>query len=127
MHLVVVSREIPPMGGGAGHVAIHLAEKLPADVRVKLVEEDLSLFDLLSRFSMLTAMIGMRLHSTIMAHIAGVPALHIAYKHKGWEHYENMNMKELVVDIDQACYIGERKHSLRPFSSSFLMSKISEM
>ncbi len=64
-----------------------------------LVEEDVSPTDLLSIFTCLDLMIGVRLHSTIMAHVAGVPAVHIHYEHKGQEHYDHMNLPAHLIDI----------------------------
>ena len=31
MNILIISRELPPVGGGAGHVALHLAETLAAN------------------------------------------------------------------------------------------------
>ena len=86
-----------------------LKARLPSNYVVGFLEEDVSAFELLSIFSMLDVMIGVRLHSTIMAHIAGVPAIHIAYEHKGIEHYEHMRMRDLVISIDEASILGGAK------------------
>ena len=77
--------------------------RLVDHMRFVLVHEDLSVVQLASVFSCLTVMIGVRLHSTILAHVAGVPAIHVFYEHKGPEHFARLGMSDLLVGIDEAC------------------------
>lgn len=62
--------------------------------------EDLSPQDILSVLSCVSLMVGMRLHSTIMAHVAGTPAIHIAYADKGRDYFSMMGLSSQYVDVD---------------------------
>ncbi len=78
-----------------------LATRLPSSFRTAMLEEDVTTAQLLSILACTTAVMGVRLHSTLLAHVAGVPALHIAYDHKGREYFQMMNMTECCLDIDE--------------------------
>ena len=45
-------------------------------------------------------MIGMRLHSTLLALRAGVPAIHLAYTLKGHDIYSDLGLSDWVVPIE---------------------------
>ncbi len=107
--MVPMYRRYPEMWEDDIVLLEELKSKLPSNYVVSFLEEDVSAFELLSIFSMLDVMIGVRLHSTIMAHIAGVPALHIAYEHKGIEHYDHMGMRDLILSIGEASTPGGAK------------------
>lgn len=62
--------------------------------------EDLSPQDVLSVLSCIDLMVGMRLHSTIMAHVSGTPAIHIAYADKGRDYFSMAGLRSQCVDVD---------------------------
>ncbi len=78
-----------------------LQARLPTDFHAAMVDEDLATPALLSILSGLSALVGVRLHSTILAQVAGVPALHIAYDHKGVEHFQRMDMASWCLPIQE--------------------------
>lgn len=46
-------------------------------------------------------MIGMRLHSTLLALRAGVPAIHLAYTLKGHDIYSDLGLADWVLPIEE--------------------------
>lgn len=78
-------------------------ERVGDGCRSIMVDEDLSPQQLLSIYSRMTMMVGVRLHSTILAHVGGTPAIHICYEHKGREHFQQMGLDENLISIDDVC------------------------
>jgi polysaccharide pyruvyl transferase WcaK-like protein len=107
--LIPMYRRYPEMWEDDIILLEKLQNLLPSHFQIAAVEEDLSATELLSIFASMQVVVGVRLHTTIMAHVAGVPAVHIAYEHKGVEHFEMMGHSELVVPIDSACMQGGAK------------------
>ncbi len=59
-------------------------------------------------FQSLSAMVGVRLHSTIVATVCGVPSLHVTYSPKGRSYYKLLGEDRYVLDIrDVACEGGD--------------------
>ncbi len=83
-----------------------VTQAMQSDSRFVMIDEDVTTHELISIMSCCDVIIGGRLHSTILAHIAGVPSVHIAYEHKGVEYYMNMNQQEYLVDINDAVLPG---------------------
>jgi polysaccharide pyruvyl transferase WcaK-like protein len=79
-----------------------IKSRFPHDPDVVLCTEDLPIEDLCCLFGRFDLMIGMRLHSALIALRAGVPALHIAYTLKGRDIYADLGLDEWVIDIDEA-------------------------
>ncbi len=79
-----------------------MRERLPRTMKSVMVTEDLPTSNLLSIYACMSIMLGIRLHSTILAHVAGVPAVHIYYEHKGRDHFRHIGMEEYLVDIESA-------------------------
>lgn len=80
--------------------------RLNKPFRTILVDEDLNVYNYLSIFSQLDVMIGTRLHSTILAHVAGVPSIHICYEHKGKEFFNISKRENMVIDIEDCCDVA---------------------
>lgn len=79
-----------------------LKRRFAADDEVVMFADDVPIEEfcrLLGRFDL---MIGMRLHSTLIALRAGVPAVHIAYTLKGHDIYADLGLTDWVVDIEEA-------------------------
>jgi polysaccharide pyruvyl transferase WcaK-like protein len=55
----------------------------------------------LELFRDLDFMIGMRLHSTILATALKVPSIHLAYSPKGYSYFKRLKMPELVLPLDK--------------------------
>lgn len=87
-----------------------LRRRLPEGVGTAFVDEDLAPTDLVSILSSVDLLIGVRLHSTILAHVAGVPSIHIAYEPKGVDHFRQMGLERYVIDIEDLVEpTGERE------------------
>ncbi|MCP4326896.1 MAG: hypothetical protein GY791_00455 [Alphaproteobacteria bacterium] len=71
-------------------------------IRCAMVDADLTPHELLSIFSGFEFVIGVRLHSTILAHVAGTPAVHIFYEDKGPEHFRQVGSDKFLISIDSA-------------------------
>lgn len=70
------------------------------DDNVRLAEGNPSIVELCQEFSELDLMIGMRLHSTLLALRAGVPAIHLAYTLKGHDIYADLGLSDWIVPIE---------------------------
>lgn len=70
------------------------------DDNVQLAGGNPTIVDLCREFSQLDLMIGMRLHSTLLALRAGVPAIHLAYTLKGHDIYADLGLAEWVMPIE---------------------------
>ncbi len=79
-----------------------IKSRFPDDPDVVLCTEDLAIEDLCRLFGRFDLMIGMRLHSALIALRVGVPAIHIAYTLKGRDIYADLGLGEWVIDIDEA-------------------------
>jgi polysaccharide pyruvyl transferase WcaK-like protein len=95
-----------------------MASRVGGEVSSCAVDEDLGVESMLSIIAATDIVVGVRLHSTILAHVAGVPAVHIAYEHKGVEHFAAMGMDDFVVPIE-TMVSGE--------GASILATRISEV
>ncbi len=72
-----------------------------SDRDVLVCNEDLSIAEVCSMFSRFDLMIGMRLHSALIALRAGVPAIHIAYTLKGKDIYADLGLSEWALAIGE--------------------------
>lgn len=79
-----------------------LKRRFAADDEVLMFTDDVPIEDLCRLFGHLDLMIGMRLHSTLIALRAGVPAIHIAYTLKGHDIYADLGLTDWIVDIEAA-------------------------
>lgn len=68
---------------------------------VEVIEEDLSPEKLLTVFQDLDAMIGVRLHSTIIATLLGVPSIHLAYSPKGHSYFKMIGQERYCLPLDR--------------------------
>jgi polysaccharide pyruvyl transferase WcaK-like protein len=88
-----------------------LLEKLKArfrdDPEVVMMIEDLSILELCAMFARFDLMIGTRLHATLIALRAGVPALHIAYTLKGRDIYADLGLADWAVEIEEVMRSGQ--------------------
>lgn len=78
-----------------------LKDRFAADEDVLMIEDDLSIPGFYSLVSRLDLMIGMRLHSTLAAIRAGVPAIHISYTDKGRDIFRALGLGDLVVELGE--------------------------
>jgi polysaccharide pyruvyl transferase WcaK-like protein len=74
--------------------------RFAADDEVVLCTDDLPIEALCGLFSLFDLMIGMRLHSTLIALRAGVPAIHVAYTSKGRDIYGDLGLADWVVAVE---------------------------
>lgn len=79
-----------------------LKERFGGDDEVVLHTADVPIGDLCRLFGRLDLMIGMRLHATLIALRAGVPAIHIAYTLKGHDIYADLGLSEWLVSVEEA-------------------------
>jgi len=70
-------------------------------VLVQLAGGNPTIVELCREFSALDLMIGMRLHSTLLALRAGVPAIHLAYTLKGHDIYADLGLVDWVVPVEE--------------------------
>jgi len=78
-----------------------LKERFAADEDVVVIEDDLSIPGFYRLVSRLNLVIGMRLHSTLAAIRAGVPAIHISYTDKGRDIFRALGLGDLVVELGE--------------------------
>jgi polysaccharide pyruvyl transferase WcaK-like protein len=71
------------------------------DPEVILLSDDLPILDLCALFTRFDLMIGTRLHSTLIALRAGVPAIHLAYTLKGRDIYRDLGLSEWAFEIEE--------------------------
>ncbi|CAN7508250.1 polysaccharide pyruvyl transferase family protein [Bosea sp. LjRoot90] len=71
-----------------------------SDDNVQLAGGNPTIVELCREFSELDLMIGMRLHSTLLALRAGVPAIHLAYTLKGHDIYADLGLSDWVVPVE---------------------------
>lgn len=69
--------------------------------RAEVVEGDLSPEGLLAVFRDLDAMIGVRLHATIIATMLGIPSLHLAYSPKGPSYFRLIGQERFCLPLDR--------------------------
>ena len=77
-----------------------LKTAFPDDPEVAVLRDDLSIEALCGVFAGFDAMIGTRLHSTLIALRMATPAIHVAYTLKGRDIYADLGLSDWVVDID---------------------------
>ncbi|MDY7039155.1 MAG: polysaccharide pyruvyl transferase family protein [Thermodesulfobacteriota bacterium] len=68
--------------------------------RVMIVSNDMSPNDLLTIFDELDAMIGVRLHSTIIATLLGKPSIHLSYSPKGQSYFKRIKQNDLCIPFE---------------------------
>ena len=78
--------------------------QFPDDPEVVLLSEDLPILELCALFARFDLMIGTRLHSTLIALRAGVPAIHLAYTLKGRDIYGDLGLSDWAFEIEEAAY-----------------------
>ena len=71
-----------------------------ADEAVRVVETELGIPAFYELMKYPDLVIGMRLHSTLIALRAGVPALHLAYTLKGRDIYADLGLEDLVIQLE---------------------------
>jgi polysaccharide pyruvyl transferase WcaK-like protein len=71
-----------------------------ADDEVMLLTDDLSLPGFAELVGRLDLMIGTRLHSTLAAMRAGVPAIHLCYTLKGRDIFKGLGLGEQVIELE---------------------------
>jgi polysaccharide pyruvyl transferase WcaK-like protein len=79
-----------------------IKDRFAEDPEVVLLSDDLPILDLCALIARFDLMIGTRLHSTLIALRAGVPAIHIAYTLKGHDIYADLGLSGWVFGIDEA-------------------------
>jgi len=81
-----------------------LLSKLKALMRhkekVAIISSDMSPNDLLTIFGGLDAMIGVRLHSTIIATLFGKPSIHLSYSPKGKSYFERIKQENFCIPFE---------------------------
>ena len=78
-----------------------LKEHFADDDQVILCRDNLSILDLCRLFTRFDLMIGMRLHSALIALRTGVPAIHLAYTLKGRDIYDDLGLADWAFDVDE--------------------------
>lgn len=68
---------------------------------VQIIDEDLSPEELLHIFSGIDVMIGVRLHSTIIATALGIPSIHLAYSAKGFSYFKFLGQERFCVPLEK--------------------------
>lgn len=69
--------------------------------KVEIVANDLSPKELLSVFSGLDAMIGVRLHSTIISTMLGIPSIHLCYSPKGHSFFKRIGQGKYCIPLNR--------------------------
>jgi polysaccharide pyruvyl transferase WcaK-like protein len=77
-----------------------LKERFQSDVNIELIEAPLSLPEYYKLISEMDLMIGMRLHSSLIALRMGVPAINISYTLKGKDIYTHLGLHAWVFDLN---------------------------
>jgi polysaccharide pyruvyl transferase WcaK-like protein len=72
------------------------------DAEVVLWQEDVSIEDLFRLFARFDLVIGVRLHSTLIALRAGVPAIHMSYTLKGRDIYADLGLSDWAIELEEA-------------------------
>ncbi|HEX3912980.1 MAG TPA: polysaccharide pyruvyl transferase family protein [Steroidobacteraceae bacterium] len=80
---------------------MQLKSRFVDDPEVVLWQEDVPIEDLFRLFGRLDLMIGMRLHSALIAMRAGVPAIHLAYTLKGRDIYADLGLREWAIELEE--------------------------
>jgi len=78
-----------------------IIQRMKHPERASILDKDIGPEDLVGLFRSLSAMVGVRLHSTIIATGCGVPAVHIAYSPKGWSYFKMLGQDQYVLDINK--------------------------
>ncbi len=81
---------------------VQIKQSFASDRRVILLDTPISMPDYYRLISHLDLMIGMRLHSSLIALRFGVPALNISYTLKGGHIYHHLGLPENVIQLQQA-------------------------
>jgi polysaccharide pyruvyl transferase WcaK-like protein len=93
---------------------LHWLEKIkqnfPADPQVLLMDAPIALSSYFYLMSRLKLMIGMRLHSSLIALRFGVPAINISYTLKGRAILDHMGLSQNVFDLHDYLLAPERMH-----------------
>lgn len=76
--------------------------RFPDDDEVVACTDDMAIEDLCRLFARFDLMIGMRLHSTLIALRVGAPTIHIAYTLKGHDIYADLGLADWVIDVEDA-------------------------
>jgi polysaccharide pyruvyl transferase WcaK-like protein len=66
-------------------------------------------------FQSLSAMVGVRLHSTIVATACGVPSLHVTYSPKGRSYYKLLGEEMYALDIEDVAREGGHEALIKRF------------
>jgi len=77
-----------------------LKERFSGDDEVMVLDEDFSIPEFYALVRGLDLVIGMRLHSTLVAIRAGVPALHVSYTAKGRDIFRALGLGDLAVEVE---------------------------
>lgn len=95
-----------PQGAEAWEIDTELSETVISNMRfpegASIFREDPGTDKLLEVFAGLSAMVGVRLHSTIAATAQCVPSIHISYSPKGRSYFNLIGMNDFLVDIKDA-------------------------
>ena len=79
-----------------------LKARFQDDAEVVVCDDDFAIADLCALLGRLDLMIGMRLHSTLIALRCGAPALHLSYTLKGRDIFGDLGLADWVFDVDDA-------------------------
>jgi polysaccharide pyruvyl transferase WcaK-like protein len=77
-----------------------LKEMLATDAEVVLFDDDLGLPAFYTLIGQLDVMVGTRLHSTLTALRAGVPAIHLSYTLKGRDIFIDLGLSDWVMELE---------------------------
>ncbi len=79
-----------------------IKDRFAEDPEVVLLSDDLPILQLCALIARFDLIIGTRLHSTLIALRAGVPAIHIAYTLKGDHIYRDLDLSDWAIPIETA-------------------------
>ena len=93
----------------------HTMERMKCFKSVEISEKDMKPQQLIEYFSELDLMIGMRLHSTIIATSMGIPSIHLAYSPKGYSYFRTIGEEEYCYPVERLAEIEEPEELLALF------------
>ncbi len=85
--------------------------------RAKILADNLFPEEVITEFSRLSFMIGVRLHSTIIATSLGIPSIHLAYSPKGFSYYKSIGEERYCLPLDSLVINREWKSLLDKFEA----------
>jgi len=82
-----------------GNPDMEVAQMVQQGTKAEILTQPESLDEFLAHFRRIDVIVGMRLHSCLLALMCGVPAISISYLPKCWEIMRDLGLSDFVIDV----------------------------